>query len=147
VLVRACKSWIKIQNATPRSYELFSICNINLRLRRFQALRCTNPDTEPTSQVQRALTALTITSPDKVPAALDAFFQAFWVDGDSAKVEKGEAMVKCFSGVLGEEEAKKVVEMVSLINQRFYEPWSRVRRCCFFCSRRGQNAEPGFEEQ
>jgi len=109
-----------------------------------QECGCTNLDTEHTSQVQRALTALTITSPDKVPAALDAFFQAFWVDGDSAKVEKGEAMVKCFSDVLGEEEAKKIVEMVSLINQRFHEPWSRVRRCRFFCLRRGKTQSRGL---
>lgn len=59
-----------------------------------------------------------MTSPDKIPATLDAFFQAFWVDEDKAKAGKGEGMMKCFSDVLGEEEAKKVVEMVSAIIHR-----------------------------
>jgi len=61
--------------------------------------------------VQRALSALTILHPDKLTEALNGLYKAFWVERQP--IQKPEVFVPILSRVLGEENAKAVVEASS----------------------------------
>ena len=59
----------------------------------------------------RALCAVTSLHPDKLSDCFGAMYQAFWVDRKS--ISKPEVWTAALIEVLGESEAKKIVEMSS----------------------------------
>lgn len=64
------------------------------------------------TQIQRALCALTLVDAAKLPLAVEALYQAFWVERNVALVNKPEGLAKLLSGVLGEGLAKEVMQKV-----------------------------------
>jgi len=65
-----------------------------------------------TRQIQRALCALTLVDAAKLPLAVEALYQAFWVERNAALVNKPEGLAKLLGGVLGEAVAKEVMQKV-----------------------------------
>ncbi|KAF4553906.1 Hypothetical protein D9617_5g067810 [Elsinoe fawcettii] len=59
----------------------------------------------------RALAALQLSSPDKLPRAIGELYKAYWVDGK--QIDKPEVFGVALGKALGEAEAKKVVDAVS----------------------------------
>ncbi|KAF2499177.1 HCCA isomerase/glutathione S-transferase kappa [Lophium mytilinum] len=58
--------------------------------------------------IQRTLTALSVSHPDLIPAAIAALYQAFWVEFDHP--EKPENLLRILSAAVGEAAATEAVE-------------------------------------
>lgn len=75
-------------------------------------------------QIQRALVALTIISPQSVTTAADALFQKAWAEGNAESVEKPAALEKTLNDAIGADLTKQVMEKIttdevkSLLNTR-----------------------------
>ena len=62
-----------------------------------------------TLNTQRALCALELTSPEKIPTALDALYQSFWRDGNTL-IGKPEGFGPVLEKALGKDVAKDMLE-------------------------------------
>lgn len=60
--------------------------------------------------MQRALCALTLIAPEKLPETLDAVYKAFWVERKT--IQKPATLTPILEEVLGEKLAKDVMEKV-----------------------------------
>ena len=69
------------------------------------------PFPQPTINTQRALCAIEMTHPDKLSDCFGALYHAFWVEGQT--IGKPDVITPVLTKVLGEAEAKKVMENVS----------------------------------
>lgn len=71
------------------------------------------PDGFPprTLGVQRALCALSLKAPAKLPAAIEALYRSFWVDGNS-KIGEPEGFTPVFESVLGKQETQELLSAV-----------------------------------
>ncbi|KAF2725652.1 HCCA isomerase/glutathione S-transferase kappa [Polychaeton citri CBS 116435] len=69
-----------------------------------------DPFPQSTLNAQRALAALEAVAPEKVPVALEALYQAFWVEGTSP-IGDEKVFGPILKGVLGEELGAKVCEL------------------------------------
>ena len=63
-------------------------------------------------QIQRAITAVSNRCPHKLGPVFDAFYHALWVDGNKGHAENPENMVKVLASVMGENDAKIMMEAV-----------------------------------
>ena len=80
--------------------------------------------TDSRDQLQRALTAATMTHPDKLADLLALLYDAIFVQHQN--VAKAEDFTSFFAQVLGEEAAKEVVEKV---DRQKTSPWQIFNGC------------------
>lgn len=78
------------------------------------AAKTPEPFPQPTINTQRALCALSMSNPSKLPDAFAALYHAFWVE--RVAIGKPEVFGPILAKVLGESAAKGVMEKVCLTN-------------------------------
>ena len=69
------------------------------------------PFPQPTISTQRALCAIEMSHPDKLADCFAVLYQAFWVEAQT--IGKPEVIAPAISKVLGEADAKKIMEQIS----------------------------------
>ncbi len=69
-----------------------------------------NPFPQPTLNTQRALCAIEMAHPDKLPDSFAALYHAFWVEGKT--IGKPEVIGPALQQVFGEAGAKEILEKV-----------------------------------
>lgn len=71
------------------------------------------PDNFPvnTVYIQRALTAISMSMPEKLPEAIDEMYRGFWVERNEGKIAT-EGLPKYLSNVFGKEGAEKILKEV-----------------------------------
>ncbi|KAF2084260.1 HCCA isomerase/glutathione S-transferase kappa [Saccharata proteae CBS 121410] len=63
-----------------------------------------------TINVQRALTALSLSNPEALPDAISAFYKAFWQE--TKPIQRNETILAALIPVIGEKDANNVIEMI-----------------------------------
>ncbi|SMR57405.1 unnamed protein product [Zymoseptoria tritici ST99CH_1A5] len=90
-------TWINVER--QRWTKLFNVPSIGMP----------SPFPQSTVTAQRALCYIESVHPKKLVASIDALYAAFW--GQGKPIGKNETVIEALSGVLGEQEAKNIVEV------------------------------------
>lgn len=67
-------------------------------------------------QVQRALCAVSTLHPQKLTPCIDALYEALWVKGAGAPMEKPEGFGPILEQVLGRDAGTEVIQKVSFLS-------------------------------